>query len=54
MKKRFMEARFIGFLKEAEAGMPVKALCREHGFSDASCYTWRPMFGGLECPWQNG
>ncbi|WP_152968724.1 transposase, partial [Burkholderia mallei] len=31
----------IGFLKEAEAGMPVKELCRKHGFSDASFYTWR-------------
>ncbi|MES9874316.1 MAG: transposase, partial [Candidatus Sedimenticola sp. 6PFRAG7] len=36
MKKRFTEAQIIGFLKEAEAGVPVKELCRKHGFSDAS------------------
>ncbi|PFH27368.1 transposase [Burkholderia sp. JKS000303] len=36
MKKRFTEQQIIGFLKEAEAGMPVKELCRKHGFSDAS------------------
>ncbi|WP_175752846.1 transposase, partial [Burkholderia anthina] len=39
MKKRFTEQQIIGFLKEAEAGMPVKELCRQHGFSDASFYT---------------
>ncbi|MBF3414565.1 transposase, partial [Burkholderia pseudomallei] len=30
MKKRFTEQQIIGFLKEAEAGMPVKELCRKH------------------------
>ncbi len=48
MKKRFTEEQSIGFLKEAEAGMLVKELCRKHGFSDASFYTWRAKFGGME------
>lgn len=48
MKKRFSEEQIIGFLKEAEAGVPVKELCRQHGFSDASFYTWRAKFGGLD------
>ncbi|XQM36017.1 Insertion element ISR1 uncharacterized protein A3 [Cupriavidus sp. H19C3] len=48
MKKRFTEQQIIGFLKEAEAGMPVKELCRKHEFSDASFYTWRVKFGGRE------
>ncbi|VVE58771.1 transposase [Pandoraea horticolens] len=47
-KKRFSEQQIIGFLKEAEAGMPVKELCRKHGFSDASFYTWRAKFAGME------
>ncbi len=47
MKKRFSEEQIIGFLKEAEAGIPVKELCRKHGFSDASFYTWRSKFGGM-------
>ncbi len=34
-------------LKQAEAGVPVKELCRRHGFSDASFYTWRAKFGGM-------
>ncbi len=36
-----------GILKQAEAGVPVKELCRRHGFSDASFYTWRAKFGGM-------
>lgn len=47
MKKRFSEEQIIGFLREAEAGMPVKELCRKHGFSDASYYLWRSKFGGM-------
>lgn len=38
MKKRFSEEQIIGFLREAEAGMPNKDLCRQHGFSEASYY----------------
>ena len=48
MKQRFSEAQIIGFLREAEAGMAVKDLCRRHGFSEASYYLWRSKFGGLE------
>lgn len=47
MKKRFSEEQIIGFLREAEAGMPIKALCRQHGFSEASYYLWRSKFGGM-------
>lgn len=35
MKKRFTEEQILNFLKQAEAGVPVKELCRRHGFSDA-------------------
>ena len=48
MKKRFGEEQIIGFLKEADAGVPVKELCRKHGFSDASFYLWRSKFGGMD------
>ena len=47
MKKRFREAQIVGFLREADAGLPVKDLCRKHGFSDASYYLWRSEFGGM-------
>jgi putative transposase len=35
-------------LKEAEAGVPVKELCRKHGFSDAAFHGWRTKFGGMQ------
>jgi putative transposase len=50
VKKRFSEEQIIGFLREAEAGMAVKDLCRKHGFSEASYYLWRSKFGGLSVP----
>lgn len=50
MKKRFSEEQIIGFLREAEAGLSVKELCRRHGFSEASCYLWRRKFGGMSVP----
>jgi putative transposase len=48
MKKRFTEEQIIGFLREADAGMPIKDLCRRHGFSEASYYLWRGKFGGMD------
>ena len=50
LKKRYLEEQIIGFLKQAEACIPVKELCRQHGFSDASFYTWRAKFGGMSIP----
>lgn len=48
MKKRFSEEQIIGFLKEVDAGVAVKDLCRRHGFSEASYYLWRSKFGGMD------
>ena len=48
MKKRYTEEQIIGFLKEAESGIPVKELCRKHGFSDGSFYIWRSKYGGMD------
>jgi len=50
VKKRFSEEQIIGFLREVEAGLPVKELCRKHGFSEASYYLWRSKFGGISVP----
>lgn len=48
MKKRYTEEQIIQFLREADAGVPVKELCRRHGFSEASYYLWRGKFGGMD------
>lgn len=50
MKKRFTEEQIIGFLREADAGIPIKELCRKQGFSEASYYLWRSKFGGMSVP----
>ena len=50
MKKRFSEEQIIGFLREAEAGVAVKDLCRRYGFSETSYYLWRSKFGGMSVP----
>lgn len=47
-KSRFTEEQIIGFLKQADAGTPIKELCRKGGFSDATFYKWRAKFGGME------
>lgn len=47
---RYSEEQIIGFLKQAEAGMPIKELCRKGGFSDATFYKWRAKFGGMDVP----
>lgn len=46
-QKRYSEEQIIQILKEAEAGMPVADVCRKHGVSDASFYTWRRKYGGM-------
>ena len=48
MKKRFSEEQIIGFLREADTGVPIKELCRRHNFSEASYYLWRAKFGGMD------
>ncbi len=47
-KSRFTEEQIIGFLRQAEAGIPIKAVCRGGGFRDATFYNWRAKFGGME------
>ena len=47
-RKRFTEEQIIAALKEAENGLPPKEVCRKYGISDATFYTWRRKFGGME------
>ncbi|MBP6535274.1 MAG: IS3 family transposase [Xylophilus sp.] len=43
-------AQIINFIKQAEAGLPIKELCRKGGFSDATFYKWRAKYGGMDVP----
>ncbi len=46
-RKRYTEEQIIGVLKEAEAGVKIPDLCRQHGISDGTFYAWRAKYGGL-------
>ncbi len=45
---RFSETQIVAILKQGDAGIKVKDLCREHGISDATYYNWKAKYGGLE------
>jgi putative transposase len=42
-KGRFSEEQIINVLKEHQAGIAVVELCRKHGISDATFYTWHEV-----------
>lgn len=44
---RFSESPIIATLKQREAGLKAKNLCREQGISDATYYNWKEKYGGL-------
>jgi putative transposase len=45
---RYTEAQILSILRQAEGGVPVAELCREHGMSNASFYKWRARYGGMD------
>ena len=45
---RYSEPQILAILRQAEGGVPVAELCREHGMSDASFYKWRAKYGGMD------
>jgi putative transposase len=46
-RSRFTETQIISILSEADAGLPIKELCRKHGISDATYYNWKSKYGGM-------
>lgn len=47
-RSRFTQEQIIGVLEEHQAGASAADLCRKHGISDATFYTWRSEHGGME------
>ena len=45
---RFSEPQILAILRQAEGGVAVPDLCREHGMSTASFYKWRAKYGGMD------
>ena len=46
-KSKFSEAQIFEILKESEAGAKTPELCRKHGISANTFYTWRSKYGGM-------
>ena len=44
---RYTDSQIMAILKQAEVGIPIPELCREHGMSSASFYEWRSKYGGM-------
>jgi putative transposase len=47
-KSRFTETQIVTILKQADAGMAVKELCRKAGISEPTYYNWKSKYGGME------
>lgn len=45
---KFSETQIVALLKQADAGMAVKDVCRQAGISAATYYQWKSKYGGLE------
>jgi putative transposase len=45
---RYSEPQILSILRQADSGVPVPELCREHGMSSVSFYKWRAKFGGMD------
>ena len=47
-QSRYSDSQIMSILNQAESGIPVPALCREHGMSSATFYKWRAKYGGMD------
>jgi putative transposase len=46
-KSKYSESQIVNILKEAEAGVSLEELSRQHGFSRASFYKWKAKYSGM-------
>ena len=47
-KSKFSESQIFNLLKQADNGMAVSDVCREHGISAATFYKWKAKYGGMD------
>lgn len=47
-KSKYSDSQIVAILKEADAGMMVKDICRKYGISSPTYYTWKSKYGGME------
>jgi putative transposase len=47
-RSRFSEEQIITILKQAEGGLPVPELIRQHGICEGTFYRWKSKYGGMD------
>jgi putative transposase len=47
-KSKFSESQILNILREAQVGVSLEELSRQHGFSKAIYYKWRAQYGGMD------
>ncbi len=47
-KSRFTDNQIVNILKQAEQGVPIADLCREHNVGQSTLYNWRSKYGGMD------
>ena len=47
-KSRYSDSQILAIIKQAESGVRIPELCREHGMRGASFYKWRAKYGGID------
>ena len=47
-KSRYSDSQILAIIKQAESGVRIPELCREHGMSGASFYKWRAKYSGMD------
>lgn len=47
-KSKFSESQIVAVLKQGDAGVPIKDLCRQTGISSATYYQWKSKYGGMD------
>jgi len=47
-KSKFSESQIIKILSQQEAGLSVSDICREHGISQGTFYSWKNKYSGMD------
>jgi len=46
-RKRFAESQIYRILQENQSGVPIPAIVKKYGISQATIYNWRVKYGSL-------
>lgn len=47
-QSKFTEVQIVKILSEQNQGKTVNEICRDHGISQPTFYTWKSKYGGME------